>query len=168
MELIIFLIFLVAFIDSIIIITIKSYNQLVKYRNALNKNYADISAELTFRMELFNEYIPIISEYIDKQTIDELNSILLQYKIKVAIVDIADIYYKLNNMLEDINVKLKEKGFAAPEWDKAFEDSKNRVEAIRLLYDDNVLKMNNLVDMAPTNIVAKVFGFVKWPYFRNK
>ena len=41
------------------------------------------------------------------------------------------------------------------------------IEALKILYDDNVLKMNNVVDMPGTSIIAKMFGFVKWPYFRN-
>ena len=164
---IILIIFIVAFVDSLLIIVISNYNKLIKYRNVVNANYADISKELAYRVELCRQYIPIITPYVEKKKIDDLNMLLIQFNLKVSIIDIANIYYTLNAHLTLIDQELKSKGFNAPEWDKAFTDSFSRLEALRVLYDDNVLKLNNIVDMPPTNIIAKMFGFVKWPYFRN-
>ena len=161
------LVFIVAFIDSLIIIVCKSYNNLVKLRNVLESNYADINKELSYRVELVRQFIPIITPYIEAAKISELNTYVAQFNIKVGITELADYYYKFNYAISSVNLSLKDRGFNAPEWTKAFDDSLSRLEALKLIYDDNVLKMNNIVDMPGTSIVAKLFGFVKWPYFRN-
>ena len=70
---IILIIFIVAFVDSLVIITITNYNKLVKYRNVVNANYADISKELAYRVELCRQYIPIITPYVEKKKIDDEN-----------------------------------------------------------------------------------------------
>ena len=162
-----FLVFVVLFIDSLIIIVCKAYNNLTKLRNTLNSNYADMNKELSYRVELCRQYIPIIKDYVDEDIINELNTLINEFGMKVSIIDIANIYYKINALINDIDQILETKGFNAPEWDKAFKDSYSRIEALKILYDDNVLKMNNVVDMPGTSIIAKMFGFVKWPYFRN-
>ena len=168
MDTIILVLFILAFVDSIVILVIKTYNKLVKLRNELNSNYADLNTELSNKVNKVREYIPVITPHIDKQVIDELNLVLIQFNMKVSIADIANIYYNINNKLAMINQTLKDKQLSFPEWDKVFDECNSRIEAVKVIYDDNVLKMNNIVDMAPTNIVAKMFGFVKWPYFRSQ
>ena len=167
MNKLILLVFIVLFIDSMIIIICKSFNNLTRLRNVLNSNYADMNKELTFRIQLCTQYIPIITPYVTIDKINQLNTLINDFYLKVSVVELANIYYKINALVVDINNELKTKGFSAPEWDKAFADSLSRIEALRLIYDDNVLKMNNVVDMPGTSIVAKMFGFAKWPYFRN-
>jgi hypothetical protein len=167
MNKLILLVFIVAFIDSIIIIVVKTYNNLTRLRNVLNSNYADMSKELTYRATICRQYIPIVTPYASPNNISTLTTLLDEFNLKVSIVDLASLYYRINNVINDINAEAIIKGFSAPEWDKAFKDSVSRIEALRIIYDDNVLKMNNVVDLPGTSIVAKLFGFVKWPYFRN-
>ena len=163
----ILLVFVVLFVDSLIVIICKTYNELVRIKNQLNSNYQDINKELSYRVELAKQYIPIINAYVDPVLINQLNGLTSEFAVKVSIQDIAEIYYRINNCLSDIKKQLDAKNFHAVEWEKAFEDSNSRIEALRVIYDDNVLKMNNVIKMPGTSLIAKVFGFVKWPYFRN-
>ena len=167
MDSLLFLVFIVLFIDSLIIIVVKTYNELVRLKNTLNSNYQDINKELSYRVELSRQYIPIISNYVDQTLINQLSGLISEFAVKVSIADIAESYYRINNCLSDIDKELTEKNFHAEEWEKAFTDSNSRIEALRVIYDDNVLKMNNVIKMPGTSLVAKIFGFVKWPYFRN-
>lgn len=163
----ILLIFVVLFVDSLIIIICKTYNELVRLKNVLNGNYQDINKELSYRVELSRQYIPIINNYVSPVLINQLNGLITEFAVKVSIQDIAETYYRLNNCLSDIKKELDAKNFHAVEWEKAFTDSNSRIETLRVIYDDNVLKMNNVIKMPGTSLIAKIFGFVKWPYFRN-
>lgn len=163
----IMLIFIVLFIDSLIVITCKTYNELVRLKNKLNANYQDMNKEISYRVELSRQYIPIVNNYVDPILINQLSGLISEYAVKVSIQDIADTYYRINNCLSDIGKELDKRNFHATEWEKAFSDSVSRIEALRVIYDDNVLKMNNVIKMPGTSLVAKLFGFVKWPYFRN-
>ncbi|MCR4581727.1 MAG: hypothetical protein K5666_04365, partial [Bacilli bacterium] len=107
------------------------------------------------------------SKYLTSELIQQMTTLIEQYKTRVSIVDIADSYYRINNCLSDMSKVLVQNNFSAPEWDKAINDSYSRIEALKVIYDDNVLKMNNIIKIPGTSFVAMIFGFVKWPYFRN-
>ena len=163
----ILLIFIVLFVDSLIVLLIKTYNELIRMKNELNSNYKNLNKEITFRVDLSKKYLDIVSKYLTPGLIQQMTTLIEQYKTRVSIVDIADSYYRINNCLSDMSKVLVQNNFSAPEWDKAFNDSYSRIEALKVIYDDNVLKMNNIIKIPGTSFVAMIFGFVKWPYFRN-
>lgn len=159
--------FIVLFVDSLVIYYVKQYNKLTKKKNELQQNYLALSTEVQYRFKLTQSYIPILQNLVDANTISYLNKIINDFYLESSVDQIANSYYLLNSELLQIDNVTKQMGYSYPEWEKAFNDSLGRIEACRLLYDDNVLKMNNMVDMAPSNIVAKIAGFSKWSYFRN-
>ena len=163
----ILLVFIILFVDSMIVLLIKTYNELVRMKNKLNTNYRDLSKEITFRVDLSKKYLDIVRKFLPEELTVQMLQLIDQYRTRVSIVDIADSYYRINNCLSDISKVLVQVNFVSPEWDKAFGDSNSRIEALRVVYDDNVLKMNNTIKIPGTSFVAKLFGFVKWPYFRN-
>lgn len=165
--LIVLILFIVILIDLVVAKVVKTYNKMVLKKNELVDNYQNLTKEINFRFELTRQYIPIIQNRIDQNTVNYLNNLISSHSMKVDVNDIANDYYILNNLLYQIDKIVKAQGFSAPEWDKAFNDSIGRIEASRVLYDDNVLKMNEMVDIPPSNLVAKMFGVSKWVYFRN-
>ena len=166
MEKLLLLVFIVLFVDSLIFIIVKTYNDLMRIKNELNSNYKDLNKEITYRMDLSKKYLDIVKGYLSSELNDTVVETIAVFKNRVSIVDIADSYYRINNCITDMHKEISG-SFAAPEWDKAFEESYSRIEALRVVYDDNVLKMNNVIKLPGTSFIAKVFGFVKWPYFRN-
>lgn len=165
MEKLILLVFIILFVDSLIILICNGYNQLILLKNEVNENYSKLNKEVTFRFDLISQFLPIINDYISDNNKQILNEILIQHKMKVSITDIADLYYRLNASLIDVYKDLNEKGFSAPEWDKAIKDSEERINEIKKTYDDNVLTMNNTIKAPGLSIIAKVFGFTKYPFF---
>ena len=165
MEKLILLLFIILFVDSIIILVCNGYNQLILLKNEVNTNYSNLNKEVSFRFQLISQYLPIINNYISDNLKITLNQIITQYQMKVSIADVADLYYKLNASLIDVDKELKEKNFSAPEWDKAFKESNERIETIKKEYDDNVLSLNNTIKAPGLSIIAKLFGFTKYPFF---
>lgn len=165
MEKLILLIFIILFVDSVIVLICNGYNQLILIKNDVNADYAKLNKEVTFRFELISQFLPIINDYISDTNKQILNELIIQYKMKVSIADIADLYYRLNATLIDVYKDLNEKGFSAPDWDKAFKDSEERINVIKKSYDDNVLHMNNTIKAPGLSIIAKIFGFTKYPFF---
>ena len=165
MEKLILLIFIILFVDSVIVLICNGYNQLVLIKNDVNDDYAKLNKEVTFRFELITQFLPIIHDYISDTNKQVLNELIIQYKMKVSIADVADLYYKLNATLIDVYKELNEKGFSAPDWDKAFKDSEERINIVKKSYDDNVLHMNNTIKAPGLSIIAKIFGFTEYPFF---
>ena len=165
MEKLILLIFIILFVDSVIVLICNGYNQLVLIKNDVNDDYAKLNKEVTFRFELITQFLPIINDYISDTNKQVLNELIIQYKMKVSIADVADLYYKSNATLIDVYKELNEKGFSAPDWDKAFKDSEERINIVKKSYDDNVLHMNNTIKAPGLSIIAKIFGFTKYPFF---
>ncbi len=161
------IVFIVLFVDSIVIFIVNSYNKLILQKNELTDNYKELYNEVNFKFNLAKQYLPYIKTYIDTNSYNGVMNLIDSFNTKVSITDVSNSYYSLNYMLFQINKITSQVGFSAPEWDKAFNDANTRIETARGKYDDNVLKMNNLISRAPTNMVAKMFGIGRWQYFRT-
>lgn len=161
------IIFIVLFVDSIAIFIVNSYNKLILQKNELTDNYKSLYNEVNFKFNLAKQYLPYIKTYIDDNSYNSVMNIIDGFNNLVSITDVSNCYYSLNYMLFQINKITSQAGFSAPDWDKAFNDANTRIETARNKYDENVLKMNNLISRAPTNIVAKMFGISRRQYFRT-
>ena len=69
-----------------------------------------------------------------------------EYKKLIAVDDIINYYYKAKDEDNEISDKI--------------------VKAKRI-YNDYVLALNNKIMLFPFSIVASIFSFSKWPYFRD-
>ena len=165
MEKLILLIFIILFVDSVIVLICKGYNQLVLLKNSVNSNYQQLNKEVTFRFELISKYLPIVDKYLSDNVKQNINDLINSFKITVAIPDVADLYFRLNTSLLDVDKEVKSNNFSAPEWDKAFVESNERIEKLKKEYEDGVLTMNNTIKAPGLSIIAKIFGFTEWPFF---
>ena len=165
MEKLILLIFIILFVDSVIILVCNAYNQLILLKNEVNDNYAKLNKEVSFRFELISQFLPIVNNYISEDFKQQINNLITSYRIKVSIPDVADLYYKLNASIIDLDKQLQDNNFSAPEWTKAFKESEERINAMKKEYDDNVLTLNNTIKAPGLSIIAKIFGFTKYPFF---
>lgn len=127
-----FILTFIILIILIILFTVLVYNELIRYRNEIKKQWANLT-------NLIDQYMDIV---LDEEHIHE-------YKELISIEDIIDYYYDVEKN-DSNNIELK----------------KMIIENKRI-YNDYVLALNNKIMLFPFNIVAHLFGFSKWPYFRD-
>lgn len=90
--------------------------------------------------------IKLIDEYMNKVLNEEELSF---YKNLISVEDIIDYYYKHDSLNDDVS------------------ELKRLIIENKRIYNDYVLALNNKIMLFPFNIVASIFGFSKWPYFRD-
>ena len=83
-----------------------------------------------------------IDEYVKSSSVEKR-----EYDKLIAAEDIINFYYKIK---DDGDPSIKEK----------INDQKR-------VYNDYVLALNNKTMLFPFSVVASIFGFSKWPYFRD-
>lgn len=138
------------------------YNKIINYTNKANVVWANIVKEVNIRFNLLTQLRDAASSVLDEETKSALNKVIDSYKTKVAIPDVINTYYEANGIINTCLSKIN-----SPEWTNAFNESFNRIESLRREYNDTILKINNLVKMFPTSIIAKIHGITPWIFFRG-
>ncbi len=139
-----------------------NYNKLIGNKNKATNIWANIIKEINIRLNLLGQLNDVAASFLDDQTKQEIARVTQSYSTKVATEDIVNSYYEINTVIDAVLAKLNNQ-----EWNTAFTDSFNRIEALRKDYNDTILKVNNLVKMFPTSLIAKVNSISPWLFFRG-
>ena len=140
----------------------KISNKIIINKNNATNIWANIVKEINIRFNLIDQLNTAASAVLDDTLKNELTRVSQNYATKVAIEDIINAYYDANAVINTVMAKLNNQ-----EWITAFNDSFNRIEALRKEYNDTILKINNSVKMFPTSIIAKMNKITPWLFFRG-
>ena len=162
MEIIINIVVIALVVSLLTFIYCNSYNKLMINKNKATNTWANIIKEINIRINLLGQLNDVASQYLDDQTKQQVATVTQSYQTKVSTEDVINSYYDINKVIDIILAKLNNE-----EWNKAFSDSFNRIEALRKEYNDTILKINNLVKMFPTSLIAKVNSITPWLFFRG-
>ena len=162
MELIVNIIVIAIIVALLTFIYCNSYNKLIGNKNKATNIWANIIKEINIRLNLLGQLNTVANQYLDDQTKQEVARVTQNYQTKVATEDIVNSYYEINKVIDSILSRLNNQ-----EWNQAFTDSFNRIETLRKEYNDTILKINNLVKMFPTSLIAKVNSISPWLFFRG-
>lgn len=156
----------------IFIYTLITLNNLIKLNNKVNEAFSTIDIYLKKRWELIPSIVNTIKEYT-KYEDDTLKSVL---SIKTTNYDDMNINNKINtnNKLDNSINKI----FILKEECPNLKSSDNYINLSRQLtkledeiarsrkyYNANARVYNNKVEMFPSNIIAKIFGYKKIEMF---
>ena len=151
-------------------ILLVNYNKFIRANNMVNESESAIDVLLNQRFDLLPNIIECVKGYSkhESSTLEELVKLRKSYNNSEFSVDEAE---KINKEFGNI-VALAE---AYPEL-KANEnflslqrnllDIENKINNARLVYNNCVTKYNNLVEVIPSNIIAKLFSFEKKELFK--
>ena len=165
-------IILIAVIVILVLYFIASYNGLVKLRNMVKDQWAQIDVLLKRRADLIPNLVETVKGYAshEKETLDavitarnkavsaqtpadEMKAIGELNQALGRLFALTESYpdLKANTNFMDLQSNLK--------------DSEDKISYARQFYNDAVLKYKNKLEMFPTNIVASMFGFKPEPFF---
>ena len=162
----------VVIVVLLIIYVISVYNSLVGLKNNVEDQYSQIDVELKRRFDLVPNLIETVKGYTkhESSTFKE-------------VVEARNTYANANGMGEQLKAdgelsnainKLFALAESYPELkaNENFIQLQNELAEIeqkivyaRGFYNDSVLKLNNKIEMFPSNIIASMFGFKKREYF---
>ena len=151
---------------------ILTYNGLVHSRNRVHEAWSDIDVQLKRRYNL----IPNIVETVKAYAKHEENVFLkvTEARTSAMAAKTPAEHSKAENMLTETLKSLFAVAEAYPQLQAAgnflnlqheLTDAEDKIQAARRFYNGNVRDYNTRLQVFPTNLMAKTFGFTKREFF---
>ncbi len=149
------------------------YNKLVTQRNKVENQWSQIDIQLKRRADL----IPNLVETVKGYAKHEEGTFKAVVEARNRAVNAGTVNEKIeaNNELTGALTKLFALAEAYPELkanenflslQEDLKDTEDKITYARQFYNDAAMSYNNLIQMVPSNIVAGIFGFKKYDFFK--
>ena len=164
---------IIGVVGFIILWIVGAYNGLVRLRNRVRDQWAQIDVQLKRRFDLIPNLVETVKGYTKHESETLENVVKARNTYLSATTPEAQM--EANGELTQAISKLFALSEAYPDlkananFIKMQDDLKETEEKIayaRQFYNDTVLQYNNKVETIPTNIVAGLFGFKKEAFFQ--
>lgn len=154
------------------VLVILSYNGFVKSRNQIEEAFSTMDVYLKKRYEMIPRLVEIVKQYSmhEKETLERI----VQARSMAINASTVEERGQNENMLSGALKSLFAISEGYPEL-KANEnylelqtqlaDLEDEISQSRKYYNGVVKVMNNKVEIFPSNMFAKLFGFNRYPYF---
>ncbi len=149
------------------------YNKLVNARNKVENQFSQIDIQLKRRADLIPNLVETVKGYAKHE--EETFKAVIEARNKAVNAGTVNEKIEANNELTGALNKLFALAEAYPDL-KANEnflalqgdlkDTEDKITYARQFYNDSAMGFNNLVQMFPSNVVASIFGFKKFEYFK--
>lgn len=170
----IILIIVIAVILIILFYIVYIYNKLITARNKVENSWSQIDVQLTRRADLIPNLIETVKGYTSHESSTFEN--ITKARSSLLNADAVSEKAKANDALTKGLKSLFAVAESYPEL-KANEnfislqeelaDTENKISYTRQFYNDTVLMYNNLCQMFPSNLMAKMFDFKEKDYFKS-
>ncbi len=154
---------------------ISLYNGLIRLKNRVAEAWSDIDVQLKRRYDLIPNLVETVKAYAQHER-ETLENVIKARNEAMSMQNSSDIAGKLqaeNNLsstlksifaLSENYPDLKaNQNFL--ELQKELSDTENKIQAARRFYNGNVRDFNTKIQVFPSNIIAKMFGFTNRSFF---
>lgn len=166
------LIIILVLVVLIILYLVSTYNTLVKLRNRVKDQWAQIEVQLKRRFDLIPNIVETVKGYAKHES-DTLKGVI-EARNKFTVASTPEQEMEASNQLTGAIRQLLALSESYPELkantsflklQSNLEETENKISSARQFYNDTVLTLNNKVEMFPSNIIANMFGFKKEAFF---
>jgi len=166
------LIILIAVVVLIVLYVIGVYNTLVRLRNRVRDQWAQIDVQLKRRFDLIPNLVETVKGYAkhESETLENVikarNTFLSastpedEMKANGELTQAISKLFALTESYPDLKANTNFQQMQAD-----LKETENKIAHARQFYNDTVLQYNNKVEMFPSNIVASLFKFTKSAFF---
>jgi len=165
---------IIALIVLIILWFLSTYNNLVKLRNRMKDQWAQIDVQLKRRADLIPNLVETVKGYAkhENKTLEDVikarnsfvNAKTDEEEMSLS-GELTKAVGRLFALTESYPELKADQNFMSLQND--LRDSEDKISTMRQFYNDTVLSYNNKVEMIPSNIVAKFGGFKKGTFFET-
>lgn len=165
--------FILGMVLLLILYIIMVYNGLIRQRNMVLNQKSQIDVQLKRRFDLIPNLVEVVKGYAthEKSTLEAVVSARNQYlnapndteKALQANGQLTQALSRLFVLAEDYPDLLANTHFL--NLQKELTNTEDKIAFARQFYNDAVNKLNNKIEMFPSNIIANLFGFKKEAYF---
>lgn len=149
------------------------YNKLVNARNKVDNQFSQIEVQLKRRADLIPNLVETVKGYTKHEegtltaVIEARNKAVSANGVNAKIEAEGELTGALNKLfaLTEAYPELKaNENFMSLQND--LKDTEDKITYARQFYNDTAMSFNDLVEMFPSNIVASMFKFKKYDFFR--
>ena len=157
----------------IILYVISTYNTLIKLRNRVKDQWAQIEVQLKRRFDLIPNIVETVKGYAKHES-DTLKGVI-EARNKMNTAGNINEELEASNAITGALNKLFALSEAYPELksnenflslQKDLKETEDKLSYARQFYNDSVLMYNNTREKFPSNIVANIFGFKEINFFK--
>ena len=151
---------------------VSTYNVLVKLRNKVKNQWAQIDVQLKRRFDLIPNLVETVKGYTkhESETLEKVISARNTYLSATtpeeqmeASGELSGVMNKLFALTESYPDLKANTNFM--DMQKSLKDTEDKISYARQFYNDIVMKYNTKIQTVPTNIVAGMFGFKEEAFF---
>lgn len=151
-------------------------NKLVLLRNRVKEAWSDVQVQMKRRYDLIPNLVETVKGYAKHESLTLENVIKARNEAMTArredksVKDISQTESMLTGALKTIfalseNYPDLKANANFMELQRELRDTEDKIQAARRFYNGNVLTLNTLVEMFPSNVVASMFSFEKADFF---
>nr|MBP3258956.1 LemA family protein [Bacilli bacterium] len=165
-------IILIIVVAVLVLYVISTYNRLVKARNKVRDQWAQIDVQLKRRYDLIPNIVETVKGYAkhEKEALEAviaarskaLSATTPEDEMK-ADGDVSRALSKLLALTESYPELKANENFL--KLQDSLSETEDKIAYSRQFYNDNAKSYRNLVEMFPSNIVAKLFRFEPMAFF---
>jgi len=157
----------------ILIYFLLTYNELISSRNRVRNQKSQIDIELKRKLDLIPNLVAVVKGHTEheKSTLEDViktRNVCISARNNTAVALGADsaLANALSNLfaISESYTELKADAHFL-NLQNELSDAEKKIAFSRQFYNDAVSKVNNKIEMFPSNIVAKIFGFSKEVFF---
>ena len=156
------------------LIVISLYNSLVTARNEVKNSWSQIDVQLNRRHDLIPNLVETVKGYMnhERQTLEAVTAARQQAVnlTGASVEDKARVENALSQTLKSLfavaesypDLKANQNFLALQE---ELTSTENKISFARQYYNDSVMRLNNRIQVFPTNILAGMFNFTESQFF---
>jgi len=168
---------IIGIVVILLLIFIATYNGLVGLRNQVKNAWAQIDVQLKRRHDLIPNLVETCKGYMkyERATLEAVTNArnLAQAGVSASPADRAKLEGELSGVLARLlavvenypDLKANQNFLALQE---ELTSTENKISFSRQYYNDSILKLNNKIQMFPSNVVANMTGFKAGEFFEVK
>ena len=163
---------ILAILAVLVVYAIFSYNKFITLINCAKEAWSDIDVQLKRRYDLIPNLVSTVKGYAEHES-EVFDNVTKARASAMGAQNIVD-KGKTENMLSSALKSVFAVAEAYPELkantnflslQTELSDTENKIQASRRFYNGNVRDLNIAVDSFPSNLVARIFHFVKMELF---
>lgn len=167
------LIIIAVVLAIIAIYVIATYNNLVGLRNRVSDQWSQIDVELKRRFDLIPNLVNTVKGYAkhESETLENVIKARNTYLTAGTREQAMDADSELSNAISKLfalaesypDLKANE-NFISLQTE--LQETEDKISYARKFYNDTALRLNDAIEKFPSNLVAKMFHFVKVEFFK--
>ena len=159
-------------IGAIALWVVLMYNRLITLRNRVRQAFSDIDVQLKRRYDLIPNLVNTVKGYAthERELLEKVTEARTRAMGAQGVHDKAVAENMLSQTLKSLfavaenypDLKASQNFL---ELQRELRDTEDKIQAARRFYNTNVMSLNTKIEVFPSNLIARGFGFKKEEFF---